>query len=225
MFAAPGQQTLRSASGLVALVQWLLQHRGPLASNIAEAFAFTGIFERAAPDCELLFAPVEWRNQGLEEPKIDAITIAPVVLQPRSRGTVRLKTPNARDAPAIDFQLLTDPGGRDAEILVAGARLARRVATTGPLAERLSLELPTTAGAQSDEDMLQALKMTAQTVYHPTSTCRMGADERAPVDGALRVRGIDQLWVADASVMPSVPRGHTNAPTAMIAARAVQWVQ
>jgi len=224
-FAAPGQSTLKRAGGIGALLHWLLLQRGPLASNIAEAFAFTSVKDRAAPDCELLFAPVQWRNQGLEEPELDAVTIAPIVLQPRSKGCVRLRSADPRDAPAIDFGLLTDPQNEDAAILVAGAKLARRIARTEPLASRLGPELPQTAQARSDADILTALKETAQTVYHPTSSCRMGADERAPLDERLRVRGVERLWVADASAMPTVPRGHPNAPTAMIAARAAQWLQ
>jgi choline dehydrogenase len=153
------------------------------------------------------------------------VTIAPVVLQPRSRGTVRLHSGAARDAPAIDFGLLTDPEGRDAAILVAGAKLARRIARTQPLAAKLGPELPGTAAAQSDADLLAALKESTQTVYHPTSSCRMGADARAPLDSRLRVRGVDALWVVDASAMPVIPRGHTHAPTAMLAARAAAWLQ
>ena len=224
-FTAPGQRTLKAAGRMSALVRWLIQKSGPLASNIAEAFAFTSVLDDAAPDCELIFAPVQWRGQGLEEPEIDAVTIGPIVLQPRSRGTVRLKSGDPRDAPAIDFRLLTDPEGADEAILVAGAKLARRIARTQPIAAKLGAELPETAGAESDAELLAALKESAQTVYHPTSSCRMGADDRAPLDESLRVRGVDGLWVADASAMPVVPRGHTNAPTAMLAARAAQWLQ
>jgi choline dehydrogenase len=224
-FSAPGQETLRRAGGIGALLRWLLLKNGPLASNIAEAFAFAGVHDEAAPDLELIFAPVEWRDQGLEEPQVDAVTIAPVVLQPRSRGTVRLHSGGFRDPPAIDFGLLTDPEGRDAAILVEGAKLARRIARTQPLAAKLGPELPGTAAAQSDADLLAALKVSTQTVYHPTSSCRMGADARAPLDSRLRVRGVDALWVVDASAMPVIPRGHTHAPTAMLAARAAAWLQ
>lgn len=223
-YAAPGQTTLRSAGGIGALLRWLLQKSGPLASNIAEAFAFASVHDPAAPDCELIFAPVRWRGQGLEEPDIDAVTIGPIVLQPRSRGTVRLRSGDPKEAPAIDFGLLTDPEGEDGAILVAGAKLARRIAGTQPLAAKLGPELPETAQAQSDAELLAALKETTQTVYHPTSSCRMGADERAPLDERLRVRGVEGLWVADASAMPVIPRGHTNAPTAMLAARAAAWL-
>lgn len=224
IFSVRRHPTLKAAGGIGALLRWLVLKRGPLASNIAEAFAFNRVADEAAPDLELIFAPVEWRNQGLEEPQVDAVTIGSIVLQPKSTGTVRLKSPDPMAAPAIDFALLSDPQGSDAAILVAGARLARRIASTEPLAAELGPELPETAGAESDDDILSALKQTAQTVYHPTSTCRMGSDERAVLDARLKLRGADGLWVADASAMPKVPRGHTNAPTAMIAARVVDWI-
>jgi choline dehydrogenase len=224
IFSVRRHPTLKAAGGIGALLRWLVLKRGPLASNIAEAFAFARVADEAAPDLELVFAPVEWRNQGLEEPEVDAITIGSIVLQPRSTGTVRLKSPDPDAAPAIDFALLSDPQGSDAAILVAGAKLARRIAGTDPLAAELGPELPGTAGARSDEEILAALKKTAQTVYHPTSTCRMGSDERAVLDFRLKLRGVEGLWVADASAMPKVPRGHTNAPTAMIAARAAEWL-
>lgn len=224
MYSVRRQPTLKAAGGIGALLRWLVQKRGPLASNIAEAFAFTSVSDGAAPDLELIFAPVEWRNQGLEEPQIDAVTIGTIVLQPRSRGMVRLKSPDPDAAPAIDFGLLSDPEGHDAAILVAGAKLARVIARTEPLAAELGAELPETADAGTDEEILTALKKNAQTVYHPTSSCRMGSDEQAPLDARLRVRGVERLWVADASAMPKVPRGHTNAPTAMIAARAAEWI-
>lgn len=224
MYAVGRRPTLKAAGGIGALLRWLALKRGPLASNIAEAFAFTSVVDDVAPDLELIFAPVEWRNQGLEEPEVDAATFGIIVLQPRSTGTVRLKSPDPNAAPAIDFALLSDPQGRDAAILVAGAKLARKIASTDPLATELGPELPETVGAESDDEILATLKKTAQTVYHPTSSCRMGSDERAPLDARLKVRGVEGLWVADASAMPKVPRGHTNAPTAMIAARAVEWI-
>ena len=216
--------TLKAAGRIEALLRWLLFKRGPLASNIAEAFAFTSVKDEQGPDLELIFAPVEWRDQGLEEPVIDGATIGVIALQPRSTGSVRLKSPEAAAAPAIDFGLLSDAGGEDAAVMVAGARLARRIAATDPLAAELGPEQPETAGAETDAEILAALKGVMQTIYHPTSSCRMGPEASDPLDAHLRVRGVDGLWVADASAMPRVPRGHTHAPTAMIAARAAEWI-
>lgn len=127
--------------------------------------------------------------------------------------------------PAIDPGLLSDPDGIDAAVLCEGVRLSRRIAATPPLAEWNSGEIRPGASLQSDSELLDYASTDLQTVYHPTSTCRMGSDERAVVDPQLRVRGIDGLWIADASVMPSVPRGHPNAVVAMIARRAADWIE
>jgi choline dehydrogenase len=223
-FATREPVTLKAAGGLKPLLQWLLFRRGMLASNVAEAFLFANVSGGAAPDLEIIFAPVEWRAEGLEDPVEHAVTFGPIVLTPRSSGTVRLTSREPGTAPAIDFGLLTDPEGADARVLLEGARLSRKLAAAEPLAEAVTGELPESASARSDEALLAYLKSQAQTLYHPVGTCRMGVDADAPLDGKLAVRGLDGLWVADASVMPSVPRGHTNAPTAMIAARAAQWL-
>ena len=128
-------------------------------------------------------------------------------------------------APAIDPGLLSDPDGIDASVLWEGVRLARRIAATSPLAEWNVGELRPGVSVQSDRDLLDYAGTELQTVYHPTSSCRMGSDARAVIDPQLRVRGIDGLWIADASVMPSIPRGHPNAVVAMIAERAAGWIE
>jgi len=128
-------------------------------------------------------------------------------------------------APCLDFGLLSDPDGIDASVACEGIRLCRRIAATAPLAGHNAGEMRPGASIESDRDLLAFASEDMQTVYHPTSTCRMGSDAHAVVDPELRVRGVESLWVADASVMPSVPRGHPNAVVAMIAERAAQWVE
>lgn len=200
--------------------------RGRLASNGAEAFAFVkvGAGQAQGPDLELIFAAFEWRNQGLEPPLEHAFGVNPTVIAPRSRGRLTLRSANPLEPPRIDFGLLSDPEGFDASVLWEGVRLARRIAATSPLGEENAGELRPGAAAASDHALLDYAAREAQTLYHPTSTCRMGSDRNAVVDPQLRVRGVDALWVADASVMPSVPRGHPNAVVAMIAERAARWV-
>jgi len=127
--------------------------------------------------------------------------------------------------PRIDFGLLSDPDGVDAAVTIAGIRLARKIVATAPLAQVTAEELHPGEAARSDEDLRAAVSATLQTVYHPTSTCRMGSDAHAVVDPGLRVAGVDGLWVADASVMPTVPRGHPNAVVAMIANRAAAMIE
>jgi choline dehydrogenase len=224
-FRVRGTDTLKSAESLPNLLRYLLLKRGMLASNAAEAIAFTRSGSDAETvDIELIFLPLEWRKEGMEPPRVDAFTIAVAVVAPRSRGHVSLRSAKPLDPPAIDFRLLSDAQGQDAAALVVAARLARKIAATRPLADFADGELFPGAGADTDDELLKRLGEQLQTVYHPTSTCQMGSDARSPVDPQLRVRGIENLWVADASVMPSVPRGHPNAVVAMIAHRAADWI-
>jgi choline dehydrogenase-like flavoprotein len=172
-----------------------------------------------------MFLPFEPRKEFLEPPQEHAFGLGPAVVEPRSRGRLMLRSPDPLVPPAIDPGLLSDPDGIDASVLWEGVRMCRRIAATSPLAEWNTGELHPGASVQSEKELLDYATTDLQTVYHPTSTCRMGSDARAVVDPQLRVRGIDGLWIADASVMPSVPRGHPNAVVAMIANRAAGWIE
>jgi choline dehydrogenase len=119
---------------------------------------------------------------------------------------------------------LTDPRGEDIATLLHGLRLARRVLTHEPLASFVDSELLPGDGARSDDDLRAHIRALSQTLYHPAGTCRMGSDPLAVVDPELRVQGIDRLRIADASVIPQLPSGHTNWPTVMIAERAADFV-
>ena len=226
VFGARTTDTMRRAESVSELLRYVVLKRGMLASNGVEAFAFTQIHADPveAPDLELLFLPFEYRNQFLEPPQVDAFSIAPAVVKPRSRGCVLLRSADPLVPPAIDPALLSDPDGVDAAVLWEGARLCRTIAAMSPLAEQNAGELRPGASVESEQDFLAYACTELQTVYHPTSTCRMGSDSRAVVDPRLGVRGVDGLWVVDASVMPSVPRGHPNAVVAMIANRAAEWI-
>jgi choline dehydrogenase len=226
-FQARGTNTFKNAESSSSLLRYLIFKRGMLASNGVEAFAFTraGPGEQPAPDLEIIFLPFEWRNQGLEPPSVHAFGIAPAVVAPRSRGRVSLRSAEPAAPVRIDFGLLSDPHGIDASVLWAGIRLARKIAATPPLAAANAGELRPGEAAQSTRDFLDYASRELQTVYHPTSTCRMGSDARAVVDPRLAMSGVGGLWVADASVMPAVPRGHPNAVVAMIAHRAAGWIE
>lgn len=210
-----------------SLLRYLLFKRGMPASNGIEAFAFTQVQPGpvAAPDLELMVTPLEVRNQFLEPPQVHSFGIGVAVVAPRSRGCLGLRSADLLAPPAIDFGLLGDPEGVDAAVLCAGVRLARKIAATAPLAAESTGELRPGRRAQSDAELLAYASQELQTVYHPTSTRRMGVDAESVVDPRLRVRGVDGLWVADASVMPAVPRGHPNAVVAMIAQRAAGWIE
>jgi choline dehydrogenase-like flavoprotein len=220
-----GVETLASAESLRNLARWALRGRGPLTSNLGEAVAFVRSRpDLAAPDLELLLAPVLFENEGLTQPTEHGLTLAVVLLEPRSSGTVLLRSADPLDAPAIDPRYLTDPGGEDEATLLRGLRLARRILAEEPLASFVDGEILPGAEARTDDDLRAHIRALSQTLYHPAGTCRMGSDAESVVDPRLRVRGIEGLRVADASVIPTLPRGHTNWPTVMIAERAAGFI-
>jgi choline dehydrogenase-like flavoprotein len=193
--------------------------RGPLSSNIPEA----GGFFRArpgveAPDVEFHFAPSMFYDQGLTAPSDHGYCFGPVVIQPTSRGRVMLRTHLPDSKPRVLCNFLTTT--EDRASMVIGMRMALEIAAQPPLraVERVPFSVP---DGDSDEDLLAFAERAGQSVYHPTSTCAMGA----VVDAELRVLSFERLRVADASVMPRVTRGNTNAPTIMIAERAADLVR
>lgn len=220
-----GVETLATAESLRNLVRWAIFGRGPLTSNVGEAVAFVrSQHDLTVPDLELLLAPVLFEEEGLKTPTEDGLTLAVVLLRPRSSGSVILRTADATDPPAIDPRYLSDPEGEDAATLLRGLRLARRVLAHEPLASLVDGEILPGAQARTDEDLLGHIRALSQTLYHPAGTCRMGGDAGSVVDPRLRVRGLGGLRVADASVIPVLPRGHTNWPTVMIAERASELI-
>lgn len=223
---ARGVETLASAQSPRNLLRWALRGRGPLTSNVAEAAAFVRLRPDAeAPDLELVFAPVLFEEEGLKQPTEHGFTLAVVLLAPRSSGTVTLRSGDPHEPPAIDPRYLTDPDGEDRRTLLDGLRLARLVLAQEPLARYADGEILPGEDAESDEELTAHLRASSQTLYHPAGTCRMGTDPGAVVDPELRVRGLEGLRVADASVMPRLPRGHTNWPVVMIAERAADLIR
>ncbi|OMC01722.1 choline oxidase [Mycobacterium sp. NS-7484] len=144
--------------------------------------------------------------RGVEMPA-RIVSIAPNVAKPSSRGRVWITSADPAERPSIDYRYFTDPDGHDEAVLIAGIRLARRIAATEPMANWLVREVFPGPDAQSDEELSEALRATHQTVYHVSGTCRMGADDdpMAVCDSRLRVRGVHGLRVVDASVFPTIP--------------------
>ena len=226
VLAAVDAETLFTAERPRHLLAWLLAGRGPLTSNVAEAAAFVRVDPAAtAPDLELIFAPVLFEEEGTTPPSRDGVTVAAVLLQPRSAGEVRLSSADRLAPPEIDPRYLTDPDGHDVRTLREGVRLARRVLAEDPLARHVTEELLPGADAIDDGALDAHLGARSQTLYHPIGTCRMGTDDDAVVTPDLRLRGIDGLRVVDASVIPALPRGHTNWPTVMVAERAAELMR
>ena len=145
-----------------------------------------------------------------------------IVLRPESRGTVRIKSADPKAAPAIAPRYLSAAKDRDA--LVAGLRALRSILAAPALSAFIEAEHDPGPACASDDDLLDFARRKGSTVYHPTSTCRMGSDALAVVDQRLRVRGIEGLRVVDASIMPDLMSGNTNAPTIMIAEKASDMI-
>jgi choline dehydrogenase len=183
----------------------------------------------AIPDIQIHALPWSYPSPNQDAPvrhKVDkrsALTVMPTLIYPKSRGTVRLATADPTAAPVIDPAYLSDPDDR--ETLLDGMELIREVMASKIIANHISLELSPGADCPDRPALAKELPNRATTVYHPVGTCRMGSDERAVVDPALRVRGIEGLRVADASIMPSITGGNTNAPAMMIGEHAATLIQ
>ena len=204
--------------------QWFARRRGPLTSNLAEAGLYTRSSpELAEPDLQFHFLPVKYWQQARVDPDVDAFTACAVLVDVHSRGSVRLRSADPTWAPAIDAGYLTDD--RDLEALVTGVQKAREIASVGPLAGVLAEEWSPGGTVSSREGLRDAVRQTLESLYHPVSSARMGTDDQSVVDPELRVHGIDGLRVVDASVMPTLVRGNTNAPTIMIAERGADLVR
>ena len=136
------------------------------------------------------------------------------VLRSESIGSIHIKSADPVEAPAINFNFMSAAYDRDGT--VAAMRKARELFATSPLADAVGDELAPGTNCQSDEDMVEWIKNNAETTYHPVGTCKMGSDPLAVVDNELRVHGISGLRIADASIMPTLTSGNTNAPSIMI---------
>jgi choline dehydrogenase len=145
-----------------------------------------------------------------------------IVLRPESRGTVRIKSADPLAAPAIQPRYLTAPKDRDT--MVAGLRALRRILAAPALSSFIEAEHDPGPACASDDDLLDFARRKGSTVYHPTSTCRMGNDPNAVVDAQLNVRGVERLRIIDASVMPALVSGNTNAAVIMIAEKGADLI-
>jgi choline dehydrogenase len=225
IWSTPRLRNLWEKGGQGNLLRWQLTHRGPLASNVAESGGFAhsepGL---PAPDLQLHVLPVPYRNQGLDDPAQRAMTVLVGLVNVASRGRIRLRSADPRHRPAIDPGYLSDE--RDGRALAAGLKMAREFVTAKPMAAICTGELTPGAHVRSDAELLEHVRSNVVTLYHPVGTCAMGGESRwnSVVDPELRVRGVTGLRVVDASVMPVVPRGNTNAPTIAIAERAADLI-
>jgi choline dehydrogenase len=152
--------------------------------------------------------------------------MGPILVKPRSRGHVSLKSADPMDKPIIDPQYLSDDAGDDRAALILGLQMTARIAQSPSLSGIFSgIARPVGATRLDDETFERAINECSQTLYHPVGTCRMGTDDASVVDPQLRVRGVDGLRVADASVMPAIVRGHTHAPAVLIGEKASDLIR
>ena len=216
--------TLANAEGLPSLLRYLCFKNGPLTSNVGEAGGFVKMSPNSeTPEIQFHFAPGYFKNHGLETIKEHAFTFGPTLVRPRSKGFIRLRSSNPLDSPRIHANYFAD--ARDLDLLVDGVKLTRKIAASRALAKYKGRELYPGPDVQSDDALRSFARKMVETLYHPVGTCKMGNDQEAVVDAELRVHGIDGLRVVDASIMPTVPGGNTNAPTIMVAEKAADLIR
>lgn len=202
--------------------RWWRHREGPGTSNIAESGGF--VRSRLADDerCDIQFhfVPAQLDDHGRHRLPGDGYTVHACYLHPRSRGRLRLRSSDPAQPVAIHANYLSDTDGHDLKRMIEAARLSREILAQGAFDQYRGEPVFPERMLDTDVDYIDFIRRKAETVYHPVGSCRMGKDDRAVVDSELRVRGIEGLRVVDASIMPSVTTGNTNAPTIMIAERA-----
>ena len=177
------------------------------------------LFQTCSTSCTLFAA----RLSGGPKTERHGFTISSYVARPKSIGRITLATANPLDKPVIDPNYLDDP--YDVRAMLAGIRWNRHILAAKAFADVLEEELTPGTVAQSDEELTEYIRKAASTSWHPVGTCKMGTDAMAVVDPNLRVRGIESLRVVDASIMPTMVSGNTNAPTMMIAEKASDLIR
>ena len=204
-----------------AIRQWRRERRGMLTTNFAEAGGFIKSDpSEAIPDLQLHFVVGKLVDHGRATVFGHGFSCHVCVLRPRSRGSLRLASGDPLAAPLIDPAFLQD--GDDMRRMVVGFRLMRELLNQPALARHGGVER--SAAAQSDAEIEAFIRQHADTIYHPVGSCRMGHGQMDVVDDRLRVHGVEALRVVDASIMPSLVGGNTNAPVIMIAEKAAEWI-
>ena len=212
---------------LPQVLQFAINRTGILTSAAAQVVAFArSNSEVETPDLQIQFRPFsmiitkEGKFVAEDHP---AVTASVSYIRPRSRGQITLGSTDPFAAPNIQFNYLTAQD--DMRAMIEGIRVIRRIFAASPMAEHVVSEATPGVAAQSDEELAAYLRQNAQAMYHPVGSCRMGGDMNAVVDARLRVHGVDGLRVIDASIMPSIVSGNTNAPTIMIAEKGADMVR
>ncbi|SDM99205.1 GMC family oxidoreductase [Vreelandella arcis] len=204
--------------------QYLLTRTGPLTLAASQVCVFTHSREGMdRPDIQFHMQPLSADKPAEGVHPFSAFTSSVCQLRPTSRGSIRITSPDPAIYPSIQPNYLSTE--EDCQVAVDAIKVARRIAEQAPLASVITEEYVPGAQYQSDEELLEAARQYSQTIYHPAGTCKMGHDPMAVVDDQLRVHGLEGLRVVDASIMPMIVSGNTNAPTIMIAEKAADMIK
>jgi choline dehydrogenase len=223
VWTTPEPESLLLALEPAALQEYEATQTGPFASNLAEAGGFARVGEGApAPDVQFHFAPVHIVDEGMSDPQAHGVWVSPCVLTPHSRGSVRLASSDPTAKPIVRNEFYS--AGDDMQRMIAALRLTLDICGQ-PALRPYCAEPFNTPDGDSEDAMRAHVARTTFAVYHPVGTCRMGEGADAVLDAQLCVNGVEGLRVVDASVMPVVPRGNTNAPTIAIAERAADLIR
>jgi choline dehydrogenase len=218
------RNTLDTAESAWNFLRYVIGRSGPFTSNVAEAGAFVrSETSLDRPDLQFHFAPGFYFKHGLTDEKRIAYSFGPVLIRPESRGTIRLRSNDPLAPPLIDPNYLAEE--RDVRALLAGLKLAREIGAQAAFEPYRGDEYLPGGHVQSDADLGEFIRNYCETLYHPAGTCKMGMGTTAVVDPQFRVRGLEGLRVADASVMPRIVGGNPNAATMMIGERAADFIR
>lgn len=211
------------SAGCTLAARWRRNGTGMIATPYAEGGAFLKSDPAVdRPDLQLHFCIAIVDDHGRKLHLGYGFSCHVCVLRPHSRGEVGLSSPDPLAPPRIDPRFLSDE--RDGDLLLKGARMMRAILEAPALAKYRDREIYT-AGVSGDAELMAHIRARADTIYHPVGTCKMGVDAMAVVDPQLKVRGLQGLRVVDASVMPTLIGGNTNAPTIMIAEKATDMIR
>ena len=204
-------------------MQYILFRSGPMTSGASQVCIFTKTTETInSPDLQFHFQPLSADKPGIKMHPFSGITLSVCQLRPESRGEIVIKSPDIRVYPSIQPNYLS--AITDQEIVIAAIKKARMIARSVPLSNYIIDEKIPGTHVCSDIELLEAARNFSHTIYHPVGTCKMGTDKFAVVDERLRVHGINNLRVADASIMPTIVSGNTNAPSIMIGEKASDMI-
>lgn len=203
---------------------YLFHKRGPLTSNVAEAGGFVKtLSDLPAPDIQFMFGPLFFLEHGFKRPKGNGYSLGATLIYPKSRGSVTLKDAHPKTALQIDPNYFGEED--DVQTMLRGARVVEKILNQPAFDPYFKEFFLPAKDKPSDQELIDLLRENSETLYHPVGTCKMGSDSMSVVDDCLKVHGIEALRVVDASIMPTIVRGNTNAPTYMIAEKAADLIR